>query len=357
MLTPRQELILCRVVERYLESGQPVASKALAADPGLDCAASTVRNELALLEEQNLLAHPHTSAGRVPTDAGHRYVVDRMLEDNAEHSSLPGGSPPLSRQLPARPPLELSLTRSEVEQAMRATSEALSQVTRLLAVVSAPSLRTATIRHVEVLALQPQVVMLVVITSTGGVSKMLATFDDPVDPGLVSWAGEYLNERLVGCELGARTLGKRLDDPSMGASERAFVERLAPAFSGLAAEAQDTLYVDGAAHLLADRRLNDVDQVNQLMGLLERRAALLRVLRAALSEPSSDVYVRIGRENELPSMRSLALVAAGYGIARRKLGAVSVIGPVHMDYGVAIGVVREAAHELSRFVENTYVEQ
>jgi heat-inducible transcriptional repressor len=343
MLTPRQELILCKVVERYLESGQPVASKTIAADPGLDCAASTVRNELALLEEQDLLAHPHTSAGRVPTDAGHSYVVDRMLEDNSSE-----------RSAVAAPSLALSLTRSEVEEAMRATSEALSQVTQLLAVVSAPSLTTATIRHVEVLALQPQVVMLVVITSTGGVSKMLTTFAEPVDPGLVNWAGEYLNERLVGSELGARTLSKRLEDTSMGLSERAFLERLAPAFSSLASEAQDTLYVDGAAHLLSDRRLRDVEQINQLMGLLERRAALLRVVRAALSQ--SDVYVRIGRENELPSMRSLALVAAGYGIARRKLGAVSVIGPVHMDYGVAIHVVREAAHELSRFVEHTYTE-
>lgn len=344
MLTPRQELILCKVVERYLESGQPVASKTIAADPGLDCAASTIRNELALLEEQDLLAHPHTSAGRVPTDAGHRYVVDRMLEDDSSDRSA----------AVAAPPLQLSLTRSEVEEAMRSTSEALSQMTQLLAVVSAPSLTTATIRHVEVLALQPQVVMLVVITSTGGVSKMLTTFTEPVDPGLVNWAGDYLNERLVGSELGARMLSKRLEDPSMGASERAFLERLAPAFSTLASEAQDTLYVDGAAHLLADRRLHDVEQINQLMGLLERRAALLRVLRAALSQ--SDVYVRIGRENELPSMRSLALVAAGYGIARRKLGAVSVIGPVHMDYGVAIHLVREAAHELSRFVEHTYAE-
>jgi heat-inducible transcriptional repressor len=342
MLTPRQELILCKVVERYLESGQPVSSKAIAADPRLDCGPSTVRNELALLEEQDLLAHPHTSAGRVPTDAGHRYVVDRMLEDE---------------RLPAPvAALELSLARSEVEQAMRATSEALSQVTRLLAVVSAPSLTTASIRHVEVLALQPQVVMLVVITSTGGVSKMLATLEEPLDPGLVSWAGEYLNERLVGCELGARMLAKRLEDPSMGPSEHAFVGRLAPAFSSLASEAHETLYVDGAAHLLSDRGLHDVEQINQLMGLLERRAALLRVLRVALSQPS-EVYVRIGRENELPSMRSLALVAAGYGIARRKLGAVSVIGPVHMDYGVAIATVREAAHELSRFVEHTYAER
>lgn len=345
MLTPRQELVLCKVVERYLHDGQPVASKALAADPDLDCAPSTIRHELALLEEHALLAHPHTSAGRVPTDAGHRYVVDRMLDRDS--SLVPAGRPSRS--------LALSLTRSEVEDAMRSTSEALSQVTNLLAVVSAPSLATATIRHVEVLALQPQVVMLVVITSTGGVSKVLTTFDRPVDPGLVGWAGEYLNERLIGQGLGARMLSKRLEDPGLGPLERELIDRLAPAFGGLAGDAEETLYVDGAAHLLSDRRWGEVEQVNQLMGLLERRAALLRVLRAALGQ--SDVYVRIGRENELPAMRSLALVAAGYGIARRKLGAVSVIGPVHMDYAGAIAFVREAAQELSRFVEHTYVER
>ncbi len=341
VLTSRQELILCKVVEDYLQSGQPVASKTIAAEEGLDCGPSTVRNELALLEEHDLLAHPHTSAGRVPTDAGHRYVVDKLL-----------GS---GRGLAPARSLALSLTRREVEEAMRVTSAAISQVTSLLAVVSAPSLNTATIRHVEVLALQPQVVMVVVITSTGGVLKMLSTFDGPVDQGLVGWAGEYLNERLVGYGLGARMLSKRLDDPGLGVSERAFVEQLAPAFGGLACETEDTLYVDGAAHLLSDRRLHEISEIDELMGLLERRAALLRVLSAALGE--SDVYVRIGRENEIPAMRSLALVAAGYGLARRKLGTVSVIGPVHMDYAGAIATVREAAHELSRFVEDAYAER
>jgi heat-inducible transcriptional repressor len=341
MLTPRQELILCKVVEDYLHSGQPVASKTIAADPSLDCGPSTVRNELALLEEHDLLAHPHTSAGRVPTDAGHRYVVDRML--HAGRSLVP-----------ARP-LALSLTRSEVEEAMRLTSVAISQVTSLLAVVSAPSLNTATIRHIEVLALQPQVVVVVVITSTGGVSKLITTFDAPVDPGLVGWAGEYLNERLVGLDLGARMLAKRLDDPSLGVSEHAFVDRLAPAFGSIKSEIEDTLYVDGTAHLLSSRAIGDLAEMNELMSMLERRAALLRVLRVALGE--SDVYVRIGRENEIPAMHSLALVAAGYGVAQRKLGAVSVIGPVHMDYASVIATVREAAHELSRFVEDAYAER
>jgi heat-inducible transcriptional repressor len=338
MPTARQERILCKVVDDYLRTGQPVASKSIAADPELDCAPSTVRNELALLEEQGLLAHPHVSAGRVPTDAGHRYVVDRMLASG--------------EGLTRRPGMELSLIRREVEEAMRVTSETLSQVTNLLAVVSAPSLNTATIRHIEVLALEPQVVMVVIITSTGGVPKMLCAFDRPVDPGLLSWAGEYLRERLVGMGLGARMLHQRLHEPSLSPVELSFLERLMQAFGDLAAEAEDELYVEGTANLFSAGQIEDAAQLDGLVSLLERRVLLLRVLRAALSEPG--VYVRIGHENELPALRSLALVATSYGMAQRKLGAVSVIGPVHMDYAGAIVTVREAGQQLSRFVENAY---
>jgi heat-inducible transcriptional repressor len=340
MLTSRQELILCKVVDDYLRTGQPVASKSIAADPEFDWGPSTVRNELALLEEQGLLAHPHVSAGRVPTDAGHRYVVDRMLTSG--------------QGLAVERRMEMSLIRQEVEEAMRVTTETLSQMTNLLAVVSAPSLNTATIRHIEVLALQPQIVMVVIITSTGGVSKTFATFEDPVDPGLVAWAGEYVSERLVGLGLGARMLQQRLVEPSLSHVELAFLERLVPAFGDLGSEAEDELFVEGTARLFADGQIEDATQLNGLVSLLERRVVLLRVLRAALGE--SGVYVRIGHENEIPAMRSLALVATGYGLGPRKLGAVSVIGPVRMDYAGAIVTVREAALELSRFVEDAYAE-
>jgi heat-inducible transcriptional repressor len=341
MLTSRQERILCKVVDDYLRTAQPVASRAIAADPELECGPSTVRNELALLEEYGLLAHPHVSAGRVPTDAGHRYVVDRMLKTE--------------QLLPApRRPMHLSLIRREVDQAMRTTTETLSQMTNLLAVVSAPSMNTATIRHVEVLALQPQVVLVVIITSTGSVSKMLATFERAVDPGLVSWAAEYLNERLVGLAVGARMLHQRLLDPGLSAAELAFLGHFLPAFGELASEGEDALYVEGTARLFEAGHIEDSTQMNDLIGLLERRVTLLRVLRAALSE--NGVYVRIGQENELPAMHSLAVVATAYGMAQRKLGTVSVIGPVRMDYAQAISTVREVAHELSRFVEDTYAE-
>jgi len=250
--------------------------------------------------------------------------------------------------------MELSLIRREVEEALRATSETLSQMTNLLAVVSAPPLDSATIRHIEVLALQPQVVMVVIITSSGGVSKLLATFEHSVDPGLLTSAAEYLNERLIGLALGSRMLHQRLVEPSLSPIEASFLERLAPAFEDLTSDAEDALYVDGTARLFSAGQIEDASQANALMSLLERRVALLHVLRAALGEPG--VYVRIGHENEIPAMRSLAMVATGYGVAWRKLGTVSVIGPVRMDYAGAIVSVREAAHELSRFVEDAYAE-
>ena len=181
MLSPRQELLLGKVVDGFAATGQPVGSKALASDEEVGYGPSTIRNELAVLEELGLLAHPHTSAGRVPTDAGYRYFVDNVLPQRT------------SRALEPRAP-ELTLARREVDEAMRVTTETLSQVTNLLAIVTAPPIATTTIRHVEVLALQPQVLMVVIITSTGGVSKRVFAFDGPVDAGLAEWAAAYLNE-------------------------------------------------------------------------------------------------------------------------------------------------------------------
>jgi heat-inducible transcriptional repressor len=336
VLSPRQELLLSKVVDGFSATGQPVGSKALAADPDVSYGPSTIRNDLAVLEERGLLAHPHTSAGRIPTDAGYRYFVDELLPARRE----------------GKAELQLTLVRREVDEAMRVTTETLSQVTNLLAIVSAPPIATTTIRHVEVLPLQPQVLMVVVITSTGGVSKRVFTFDRAVDSGLADWAASYFNEQLAGMGVGARMIGARLNDPGLRPTERAFIAQLAPAFIDLVQTAENTLYVDGAARLLSEHRFQDVSQLNELLEALERRVSILGVLTQALDE--RDIYVRIGGENEMPALRSLSLVAGNYGLPQRNLGTVSVIGPTRMNYARAIMTVREAALQLSRFVEDIY---
>src|ERR1700760_3872114 len=143
MLTARQELILQLVVDAYLASARPVPSKDVAVMPGGEWGPSTVRSELALLEAEGYLTHPHTSAGRVPTDSGYRRYVDLLLESGQG----PGDT---------RVELELSRLRREVDEAMRETTTALAQVTDLVAMATAPQLvATTTIHRIEVLRLQP----------------------------------------------------------------------------------------------------------------------------------------------------------------------------------------------------------
>ena len=339
-ITVRQAVLLRKVVESHVSLGQPVGSKWLADQRDMPWGPSTIRAELARLEELGLLSHPHTSAGRVPTDRGYRHYVDALLEQ---------GDLPVRR-----PQLNLSVMRREVDEAMRATTEQLSQVTNLLAIVSAPPIQTTTIRHVEVLLLQPQVAMVVVITSTGGVTKRVVSYDEPVDPGLVNWAHSYLNEVLGGMALGARMVQAKLAAPELSDAERGFLRTLAGAFTELETTAEDNLYVGGAERLLSEHRMQDLSQIGGLMQVLERRVAILSMLRSALEEPS--VYLRIGTENETPELQSLSVVAANYGSASRNLGTVSVLGPVRMDYPQAISSVRAAAAELSRFIGELYDE-
>ena len=339
-ITERQRAILRVLVEEYIATGQPVGSRTLVERSGLRASSSTVRAEFAELERLGLLMHPHTSAGRVPTEAGYRLYADELLS-HAE----------------ARPddfPLDLAAARAEVEDALQATTEALSQVTHLLALVSAPPLESATVRHVEVLPLQPNVVVVVVITSTGTVSKQRAVFESPVDAGLVTWAAEYLNERLRGVRLGSRALRQAFAEPSLSVRERSFLEAIRGAFEH-AAEEDRQLFVGGAAGFLHGLRADEVGAYRSAVDALEQRAQLLDVLARSLE--ARRPFVRVGDELQHSGLRELALVGTTYGLTTQTLGAVSILGPLRMDYEKALRAVRSAAHELSRFVEDLYADE
>ena len=345
MLSERQDLILSAVVRSYLDTGRPVGSKAIVQEAHMDWGPSTVRSELAALETAGYLTHPHTSAGRVPTDLAYRHYVEGLTV-----KSPPRREAELQAQGEAE--LEITRVRREVDEAMREATAALSRMTDLLAVVVAPPLGTATIHRVEALLLQPNVVMVVVITSTGDVTKRAFTFPGPLDPGLVEWASSYLNEKLVGIDIGARRIASRLGDPGLAPMEAEFIDRLSPALVDLEQSPDETLYLEGTGRLLDERRANDLPQIDKLMNALERRASVLRMMRSAIDERS--VFLWIGNENPQPDLRSVSVVGANYGLAHRNLGAVGVVGPIRMDYENAIRAVGEAAGELSRYFETVY---
>ena len=266
-ITPRQGFILRKVVEGHVALDQPVGSKWLAEQDDVPWGPSTVRSELARLEEAGLLEHPHTSAGRVPTDRGYRFYVDELLASG----DLPA----------ARKPLELTDMRREVDEAMRATTEQLSQVTNLLALVSAPPIETATIHRVEVLLLQPQVAMVVVITSTGGVTKRVISYDDPARPGPGRLGGRYLNEALGGMDVGladaAVASSPTRSCPTASARSSA---TLAPAFTELEDTAGTRSSWRAPRGCCPSTASRSCPSSSDLMEALERRVALLAVMRA-----------------------------------------------------------------------------
>ena len=337
-LTPRKREILRRVIEEHVATGQPVGSRVLVERSGLSISPSTVRSELAELEALGLLTHPHTSAGRTPTESGYRIYAEELVD------GLEGRPDELG--------VDLRTMRDEIEQALRTTTEMLSDATRLLALVSAPSLETASIRHIEVLRLQATSVMVVVITSTGGVTKRMFRLVEPVDPGLVAWAGAYLEDQLVGTRLGSSAVRRRLEAPELAPRERAFLALIGQTLLDVRGESGPEVFVGGAAGLVEGARIEEVEATMRLVELLERRAAVLALVSEAL-EPQRPV-VHVGPEVAGAELHAVSIVGATYGIRSTPLGAVGLVGPLRMDYEKAIRTVRAAAFELSRFVEDVY---
>jgi heat-inducible transcriptional repressor len=340
-LKPRQEWLLRAVVEEFIASGSPVGSRHLSQTSRLGVAPSTIRNDLSVLEDEGLLDHPHTSAGRVPTEAGYRHYVDVIVRERREVQVLAVGAGGEREHL-----------HGELDEALRETADELSRVTELLAVVSAPSITFASVRHIEVLSLQPHLVMVVIITNSGRVAKQVFRFSELVDEGLAEFARVYLNERLTGRRLGSRTLEDVFESPDLHPVERAFLAAIRPAFEVGGTASADDLLMGGTSRLLETLSAQGTPHLDDLVDLLEERRNLLELLYDALRQDG--LYLRIGSEMGSPTLQGCSLVAANYGVANRNLGTVSVIGPTRMDYQRVISAVRTSAEDLSGLLEELW---
>ncbi len=348
VLTERQRTILNAVIERYIGTGTPVSSKELVGVTGLAVSSSTIRNEFALLEEKGYLTHPHTSAGRVPTDLGYREFVDHLTSSAHRRSGLRLGAS--AGTVPAISSEDLT---GEIDTALQQATDAMARATNLLALVLAPRMSGARLCHVELLTLYPTELMYVFIVSTGAVVKGVIEWQGAIDPGLVKWARTYLNESFANQVLTGRLIRRVIDNPDLSLLEADFLRALAPAFEKLVDEqSQEELFVGGASRLLAAPQLDDISSLRDLLTLLEERFLLLRMLRAVLG--TGAVMVSIGSEHEVAQLQPFSVVAAGYGLPQRSLGTVSVVGPTRMDYQTAIATVRDTAQLLSELVGERY---
>lgn len=335
MMDKRQQKILKAVVYRYIMTGVPVGSKSLAESLNLGISPATVRNELSKLEGMGYLYQPHTSAGRVPTDLGYRFYVD----------SLSGRARLREEEKRAVLTLFSNKTR-ELENLLQETSTLLSRLTRAASLIIAPRLRRNTIKHLDLVKLAGDAVLLVIITDTGRVEKKMIDAGGEVSMEDIDETQAFLNRMLQ---------GKCLDEMRVARSQSDLRALKAPALAGralaaveeiLSLEQYEKVFVGGTVNLLKYLDEEGARRIENLLKHFEEQYFLLNMLSEALL--SKELVVRIGDENAAKELQYFSLVATPYAVGEELMGTVSVLGPTRMDYARVIPTVDFIAKSLSR---------
>jgi heat-inducible transcriptional repressor len=335
-LEERKLEVLRAIVEDYITTEEPVGSKALAERHHLGVSPATIRNDMAVLEEEGYIAQPHTSAGRVPTDKGYRLFVDRLAslkplstaERRAIASFLDGAV--------------------DLDDVLHRTVRLLAQLTRQVAVVQYPSLARSTVRHLEVVHLAPTRLMLVLITDTGRVEQRVVELPAVVSEGLVAQLRAMLNATLRERRLAeAPDIVTSMPD-SAGPELRPVLTTLTSVLLETLVERPDERVVLGGTANLTRNALDFPGTIRPVLEALEEQVVLLRLIGEVQSP--SRVLVRIGEENPYEGLRTTSVVSVGYGQGDRALGGLGVLGPTRMDYAGTMSSVAAVARYIGQIL-------
>ena len=331
-LDDRKLEVLRAIVEDYVATQEPVGSKALVERHQLGVSSATVRNDMAVLEEEGYIRQPHTSAGRVPTNAGYRLFVDR-----------------LSRVKPLSPAERRAIERFladpvDLDDVVHRTVRLLAQLTRQVAVVQYPSLARSSVRHLELVPISTTRVMLVMIADTGRVEQRLVEMPGPIAADDVTELRRKVNEKLAGQRLtDAPPLVQALVDDCSPERRGTMVCLATVLLETLVERSEERLMLAGTANLTRGGVLDFQGSLRPVLEALEEEVILLKLIGEV--EPST-TRVRIGDENEIDNLRSTSVVSASYGPGATIVGGLGVLGPTRMDYPGNIATVRAVARYL-----------
>jgi len=341
-LNERSSAIFRHIVETYLESGDPVGSRTLSRVQDISVSPATIRNVMSDLEEAGLLAAPHTSAGRIPTDLGLRMFVDGMMEvgnlSSAERASIQGTCKASGRN---------------VEDVLGEATKALSGLSRCASVVMVPK-HDHTVKHIEFVPISNQQALVVLVAEDGSVENRVIDIPVGLPPSVLVQAGNYLNARLVGHSLESMRDVIQIDLASRQAELDGLAARVVESglavWSGGAAETA-ALLVSGQSNLLDNvEAVGDLERIRQLFEELERKKDLIKLME--LAKDGRGVRLFIGAENNLFSLSGSSLVVSPYiNAANNVVGVIGVIGPTRLNYARIVPMVDYTAQVVSRLLK------
>lgn len=335
-LTRRQEEILALIIRAYSQKPEPIGSKFLVETYNLNFSSATIRNEMAVLEELGYLAAPHTSAGRVPTENGYRYFVKHSLH-NGDLSATEQRN--ITERLQS-PPLG-------TEQWMRLAATILSRTAHTASLVTPPTAQIGRFKHIELIAIQGRLVLMVLVTQDGVVQQRMLTLPEPLAQNTLSDAASRINTLCL--DLTAKDiLMKAVQLPVL---EREVAELAAEAIQRASSFHSSTIYRDGLSEVI--NAFPATDGAQQMVRVFEERAFLNMILDEFLSPFVEDVQVVIAGEGR-EELSQLSIVLSRYGVPGQMTGAVGLLGPTHINYGRAINTVRYVSSMMTNMLVELY---
>jgi heat-inducible transcriptional repressor len=340
----RKRKLLQAVIHEYIKTGKPVGSAHLASIDRLDLSSATLRNVMAELEEEGFLMHPHTSAGRVPTDKAYRFYVDTIMEVQR-----------LAQMEEDRIRKDYEARLREIEGLMTSTSRTLSVLSKYTGFIWAPGLERATLQHLELIPLDPRRILAVLVSDSGMVKHRQVTFDRPVPSEVLADLRHLLNEELRGKPFSeARdTFLEHVEGVTRRRMDLADVARqlAKEAFSASADEGD--LYMEGAGAMLSLPDFQTQEDLRSLAHLLDGKNHLSEMIAKEMENPpkSQGVVVRIGSENKSPDLQNLSLVSSSYTVNGRQVGLLGILGPRRMEYSRMVAVVDAVSRLVSQAME------
>jgi heat-inducible transcriptional repressor len=331
-LDDRKAAVLRAIVEEYVETATPVGSQTVARSRSLGVSSATIRNDMTILEREGYIVQPHTSAGRIPTDQGYRYFVDRFARSDALDVEHRGAVSDF-----------FASTHRALEDLLHETSQMLARLSRHAAMVVGPAPEHAVIRSAQLVSLHAGTLLLVVVLSNGVVEREVLTVDGALDDATVTAAAAALDQRLRGQAWGTIPEPWTNGDPQVDALVGVALQGLASLEGSVHPE---PLYVGGASRLAAEYdAFSTAEASARLLELLEHQVVVVSLVRELLDQ---GLTVRIGSENPLDELRECAIVVAPYEVDGRPAGLVGVLGPTRMDYRHALSAVSAVSHQLGR---------
>ncbi|MEM9955045.1 MAG: heat-inducible transcriptional repressor HrcA [Chloroflexota bacterium] len=339
-LSKRQEQILLHIVQAYNDSPEPVSSKHIVETSNLSVSSATVRNEMARLEEMGYISAPHTSAGRIPTALGYRYVVRELVDGN---SLAPADHHYIERKFSELPIV--------LEQWMRQAATVLARTAQTASLVTPPVATTSKFKHVELISIQGRLVLMVLVLEGGAVHQRMLTLAEPVSQGTLSESADFVNS--ICNNLNANQI--RMKSRNFSELEREVAELAADLIDRSSTNQMRLVYRDGLSEVI--KEFPDTTGAEQAVRVYEERAMLELILNDILQplidDTERDVHVVIAG-NGHEEVSQLSLVLSRYGVPGQIRGTLGVLGPTNLNYGRAISTVRKVSGMMTNMLVDLY---